>query len=499
LIKTSIDERGAGANDDRARVSMRPSLQKIHDASITILRDVGMRFHHGEILRLLRDHGIRVEAQTAFFTENQIMDRLALAPAKFTLHARNPEHSILIGGDRTHYAPGYGAVFVGQGNGQYRQALLEDYVKLAKLIHCSPCFKVNGGILAQPSDLVQEEVPPLLQYCAAVLSDKCMLATVGGPTATEMVIDLLRILAGGSEAFIARPQVIVPINTLSPLQVDYNSLEMLLQYARNGQPTMISPCVMAGTTGPVTLAGTIALANAEALAGIALTQMIRPGVPVLYGFQSTAADLRTGGITIGGPERSLCIAVGARLARAYGLPSRGGGADNDAIDFSEQSGYESMMSMLITRLEKINFVLHSAGMSASFAAVSYEQFIFGLEILGMVERYKRGIKVTPETLALEAIREAGIGGEFLTKAHTLKHLRKEHYVPGIGHRVRIGLPYDEQMLKREIQLKLQRMLAEHRPPDLPAHALEQMRSYLADRAVSTETVDRLLDRSGAVI
>jgi trimethylamine--corrinoid protein Co-methyltransferase len=287
--------------------------------------------------------------------------------------------------------------------------------------------------------------------------------------------------------------VIVPINTLSPLQVDFNSLEMLMQYVRNGQPTMISPCVMAGTTGPVTLAGTIALANAEALAGIALAQMIRPGVPVVYGFQSTAADLRTGGICIGGPERSLCITYGARLARAYGLPSRGGGADNDAVDLSGQSGYESMMSMLVTRFEKINFVLHSIGMSASFAAVSYEQFIFGLEIMGMIERYKRGIKINPETLALDVIKEAGIGGEFLTKKHTLRHMRKELHVPLISHRVRIGLAYDDQMMKQDIQLKLRRMLAEYQRPDLPIHSLEQMRFYLAERKINTHVVDRLLE------
>ena len=472
---------------------MRPSLQKIHDASMEILQDVGIRFHHEEVLDLLRDHGVRVEGQTAFFSENQIMDRLAMAPAKFTLHARNPKHSIVIGGDRTHYAPGYGAVFVGQGNGTYRQALLRDYVNLGKLIQYSPYFRVNGGILVQPSDIPHETAPPLLLYCTTLLSDKCLLAAAGGPTATEMVIDLLIILAGGRKTLHARPQVIVPINTLSPLQVDFNSLEMLMQYVRNGQPTMISPCVMAGTTGPVTLAGTIALANAEALAGIALAQMIRPGVPVVYGFQSTAADLRTGGICIGGPERSLCITYGARLARAYGLPSRGGGADNDAVDLSGQSGYESMMSMLVTRFEKINFVLHSIGMSASFAAVSYEQFIFGLEIMGMIERYKRGIKINPETLALDVIKEAGIGGEFLTKKHTLRHMRKELHVPLISHRVRIGLAYDDQMMKQDIQLKLQRMLAEYQRPDLPIHSLEQMRFYLAERKINTHVVDRLLE------
>jgi trimethylamine--corrinoid protein Co-methyltransferase len=152
-----------------------------------------------------------------------------------------------------------------------------------------------------------------------------------------------------------------------------------------------------------------------------------------------------------------------------------------------------MMSMLVTRFEKINFVLHSIGMSASFAAVSYEQFIFGLEIMGMIERYKRGIKINPETLALDVIKEAGIGGEFLTKKHTLRHMRKELHVPLISHRVRIGLAYDDQMMKQDIQLKLRRMLAEYQRPDLPIHSLEQMRFYLAERKINTHVVDRLLE------
>jgi trimethylamine--corrinoid protein Co-methyltransferase len=472
---------------------MRPSLQKIHDASMTILRDVGVKFHHPEALQVLRERGVRVVGKTAFFSEQQIMDRLRQAPATFTLHARNPQHTIVLGGDRTHYAPAYGAVHIVQGNGAFRPPLLADYFKFARLVHHSSFFHVNGGILVQPADIDPETAPATLLYCSAMTSDKGVIAAAGSPAATQMVIDMMTILAGGADQLKSRPSMITPVNTLSPLQMDGHSLETLMTYATHHQPTLISPCVMAGTTGPVTLAGTIALANAEALAGIALAQMVAPGAPVVYGFQSTSADMRTGGIAIGGPERALCVAYGARLARAYGIPSRGGGADNDALDVSEQSGYESMMTMLVTRLEKVNFVLHSAGMAASFAAMSYPQFVFGLEMLGMIERYKRGVTVRPDTLAVDVIREVGPGGQFLTHKHTLKYCRGELYVPEISQRGIIGRTYDEDVLNKKIETKLESMLADYRMPPVPSGMRSELRAYLRDQGIDTDPIDRRLE------
>jgi trimethylamine--corrinoid protein Co-methyltransferase len=472
---------------------MRPSLQKIHDASMEILRTVGMRFQHPEALALLGDHGVRLQGDTAYFTENQVMDWVHKAPASFTLYARNPKNNIVIGGDRTHYAPAYGAVHIVQRNGNFRSPLLQDFVRFAKLIHQSRCFRVNGGLLVQPADVVPQQAPLILLYCAMRLSDKGLIGITAEPEYTKRLLELLAILVGGRRELIEKPWVIVPINTFSPLQVDHFSLDNLLQYVRHHQPTMISPCVMAGISGPVTLAGTIALANAEALAVIALTQMLNSGVPVLYGFQSTAADLRFGNIAIGCPERSLCISYGAKLARSYGLPSRGGGADNDAFEASEQIGYESMMAMMVTRFAKVNFVLHSAGMAASFAAMSYDQFVFGLEILGMIERYKRGVKVNPETLALDVIKRIGIGGHFIADPHTHKFCRKEFYIPEISHRGRADPTIDKNSLERKLQRKLEAMLANYDKPNLDQQTGSEMQSFLADHDIDTDTLEPLFD------
>lgn len=471
---------------------MRPSLQKIHDASMQILREAGMRFLHPEARAILGDHGVRLQGDTAYFTENQVTDWVQKAPKAFTLHARNPKNNIIIGGDRTHYAPAYGAIHIVTRNGHFRPPLLQDFVNFAKLIHQSRYFRVNGGLLVQPADVVPQAAPLILLYGSILLSDKGIIGITAEPEYTAMTLDMLSILAGGRQTLIDKPWVIVPINTFSPLQMDHFSLDNLLQYVRHNQPTMISPCVMAGITGPVTLAGTIALSNAEALAVIALTQMIRPGAPVVYGFQSTAGDLRYGGISIGCPERSLCISYGAKLARAYGLPSRGGGADNDAFEASEQIGYESMMAMLVTRFAKVNFVLHSAGMAASFAAMSYEQFIFGLEILGMIERYKRGVKVTPETLALDVIKQVGIGGQFMTQPHTFKLCRKEFYIPEISHRGRADPALEKNRLEHKLARKLETMLSGYEKPHLAKETASRLRSFLEDHSIDTGAFELLL-------
>jgi trimethylamine--corrinoid protein Co-methyltransferase len=457
-----------------------------------ILSSVGMRFQHPEALTLLGDHGIQVRGDIAFFTENQVMDWVRKAPAVFTLHARNPKNNIVIGGDRTHYAPAYGAVHIVQRNGHFRPPLLEDFVKFAKLIQQSRCFRVNGGLLVQPSDVAQQVAPLVLMYMTLRLSDKGIIGITAEPEHTALFLEMLAILVGSRRELVEKSWVIVPINTFSPLQIDHFSLDNLIQYVRHNQPTMISPCVMAGTTGPVTLAGTIALANAEALAVIAFTQMLRAGAPVLYGFQSTASDLRFGGIAIGCPERSLCISYGAKLARAYGLPSRGGGADNDAFEASEQIGYESMMAMLTTRFAKVNFVLHSAGMAASFAAMSYEQFVFGLEILGMIERYKKGVKVNPETLALDVIKRVGIGGHYIADPHTYKHCRREFYIPEISHRGRADLSQEKNRIEHKLAQKLQALLANYQKPDLDQKKIGELQSFLKEHAIDTDACEALL-------
>ncbi len=221
------------------------------------------------------------------------------------------------------------------------------------------------------------------------------------------------------------------INSLSPLAYGTEMLEALVAYARARQPVVIAALMMAGSTGPVTLAGMLATQTAELLAGTALTQIVSPGTPVVFGSTSTNIDMKSGALAIGSPELSQMIAAHAQLARYYGLPSRSGGALTDASYPDAQAGFESMLALLTTVNCGLDFVMHAGGILSSYLAFSYEKFVLDDEMCGMVRRLHRGIAVTPETLAYDVIANVGPGGNYLMETHTVKRCRKEFWQPAL--------------------------------------------------------------------
>jgi trimethylamine--corrinoid protein Co-methyltransferase len=209
-------------------------------------------------------------------------------------------------------------------------------------------------------------------------------------------------------------------------------IESLLAFARYGQPVVVSSFVMAGVTGPTTLAGALAQHNAEVLAGIALTQLVRPGTPVLYGTASSNVDLRNANPAIGSPESALSIAVCTQLARHYHLPCRGGGALTDSPLPDAQSNYERMFTLLISVLSGVNFLMHGLGILESYLTLSYEQFVVDLDLIRMIRHLSWPLDISPETLALDTIDAVGPGGHFLEEAHTIRHYRTAHFIPNIS-------------------------------------------------------------------
>lgn len=457
---------------------MDSEIASLHEASLHILAETGVRFFHPKVLKILQTKGVKVTEQTAFFSPDQVMAWMKKAPAAFSVHARNSIYDVTIGGAKTEFAPGYGAPVIIDEKGNRRAALLNDYITFLKLVHQSSFFHINGGILVQPADLGTVHGFPIMLFATLIYSDKCLMAGAGGETETKMVFDMLDIVFG-KESLIDTPRIMAILNSTSPLQYDKDTLDTLLLFAEQGQPVIITPAAMAGTTGPITLAGTIAMSHTEILAGIVLAQMIREGTPVVYGMQSTAADMKTGAIADGAPERALCVAYGARLAKACGLPCRGGGTENDAKSLSVQSGYESMMDMLVACQEKVNLIIHSAGTLDSHGAMSYEKFIVDLEILGMVRRLLRGIKTDKESLAVDIINSVQPGGEFLTHEHTMINCRKEPYLPFVSSRGPLaGGISSHQELLNNINKKKEEMLAKYAQPSLPRDTLMKLRGYL---------------------
>lgn len=458
-------------------------IRQIHETTIAILEKTGVRFFRPEILDILKHNGVKVLAQTAYFTEAQIMRWISYAPAKFQLFARNPKYDMPIGGNHVEFGPGYGATKIVNPDGTARRGSVDDYISFLKLIQQSDYFNINGGILVQPADVNPSDSFPVMLYLALAHSDKCLMGGPGGTRETMMVLDMLERVFGDPAALRQKPRIMTIINSVSPLQYDQETLERLILYARYGQPVIISPTVMAGTTGPITLAGTIALANAEALAGVAVAQMVREGTPAIFGFQAMASDMKTGAIASGSPESALCVKYGSRLAKSYGLPCRGGGAYTEAKCVSAQSGYESMIVMLTACSEGMNYIVHSAGILDSFNAMSYEKFIVDLEVIGMVNRFAADVRIDKDTLAEDVIREVGPGGEFLSTGHTLEHCRTELWSPGVSLRGALGGDFCQTQLFAIAQKK-QQMIECYRKPELAGDILKGLRGYLQDNGIS---------------
>jgi trimethylamine--corrinoid protein Co-methyltransferase len=409
-------------------------LEKVHATSLRILEQIGVDFGYSPALEVLKKGGAKVDGQRAFFTRGLVEEQIKKPPAEFTLYARNPEHNVVIGGRNTVFAPGYGAPFVTDLDNGRRKATLKDFENFVKLTGASANQDLLSGTVVEPTDVPAEIRHARMLYTSVKYSDKCFMGSTMGARAARECLQMASILFGSRTDLASNPVIFGIVGALTPLKYDARMLEALMEYAAAGQPQIIASLAIAGATGPVTLAGTLALQNAEVMAGIVLAQLVREGTPVIFGGVSTNAEMRNGTLSIGSPEMAINAAATAQMARHYRLPVRGGGAVCDAKSPGAQASYESMMNLLMSRLSGINFVLHSAGILESFNCMCYEKFIIDDEMCGMVKRIKRGYEVNLDTLAFDIVKEVGPGGHFLDKDHTFDHFRTEFYQPQLSNR-----------------------------------------------------------------
>lgn len=449
-------------------------LEQIHRTSMQVLGQVGVAFPHEEAQAVFQKHGVKVEAGRVYLTETQVMDRLAGVPRQFTLHARNPQRNVTIGGGSTVFAPGYGAPFLVDAVVGKRGATLEDYHTLAKLSHALPNQDLTGYLLVEPEGVAAAHLHML--YAHMTHSDKPFIGSTAGRAGAQQTLDMARILFGDLGE---RAVTISLINSLSPLGYSTEMLDVLLVYAKARQPMVLAALAMAGSTGPVTLAGVLAMQTAELLAGIVLTQLISPGMPVVFGSTSTNIDMKTGALCIGSPELSQMVAAHAQLARFYGIPSRSGGALTDASYPDAQAGFESMMGLLTAANSGVDFVLHAAGILSSYLAFSYEKFVLDDEMCGMVRRLRRGFTVSPETLAYDVIATVGPGGNYLMEDHTVERCRTEFWKPGVVDRggLEAWMTGGRQDAVARARARWQKLVREHTDPGMDATIARQLQAY----------------------
>ena len=461
-------------------------IQQIHETSMRLLENVGVEFPYPEALEVLQRHGVRVEGSRAYWTEGQVMGALKTVPRQFTIQARNPERNVTVGGGQAVFAPCYGAPFLvdaapAEGDTRWvgkRSPTMDDYITLVKLVDALPNQDMSGYLLVEP------DAPPVRMLLAHMLhSDKPFIGSAAGHKGAQHTLQMASILFGedlGAGKGDGKHVTISLINSLSPLGYSTEMLEALVTYAQARQPLVIAALMMAGSTGPITLAGVLAVQTAELLAGVALTQFISPGTPVVFGSTSTNIDMRSGALAIGSPELSQMIAAHADLARFYKLPSRSGGALTDANFPDAQAGFESMMSLLTTVNSGVDFVLHAGGILSSYLATSIEKFVMDDEMCGMVRRFQQGIVVTPETLAYDTAAGVGPGGNYLVEMETVKRCRTEFWKPDLCNRSGLeawsqgGQPDAVDRARK----RWQTLVARHVDPPLDGATARQLQEYV---------------------
>jgi len=455
----------------------------IHDESIKILEEVGMDFEYEPALEVFRAEGQKVEGNRVRFTREFIEAKVKLAPSEFTLHARNPEHNLVCGGKNIIYMPGYGAPFIYEFDGTRRSTTMQDYDNFVKLAGNSKNMHMTGGTVAEPQDIPDEIRHLKMLYSSIKNSDKCFMGSASGPERANDSIEMAAILFGGKDVIKEKPVLISLINSITPLKYDERMLGAMVAYAKAGQAVVIASMVMAGSTGPAALAGTLALQNAEVLAGISLAQSINPGTPVVYGSTSALADMRNGGLSIGSPECALFISASAQLARFYGVPSRSGGGLNDSKTVDAQAGYESMMTLMAASVTGINFVLHTAGILQYFMAMSYEKFMVDDEMAGMLLHYMKGFTFDEDGLAFEAIKNVGPGGHFLTQKHTRRNHKREFRTPQLSDRSAYENWAKESLdTNQRANKQWQEVLANYVPPTLDESIDKKLLEFIVKRS-----------------
>jgi len=403
----------------------------IHEASTALLAEVGIRVDQPDALELLSAAGCDVDRDDRLvrFPPSLVEDCVDSAPAAFTLHGRDPDASVRVGEGEYATSPCRSAPNVLTYEGGRRASTLADYETLLKLTHVDDAMDTTGYNQCEPNDVDQEIKHYRLMERAVRHSDKPLKGDAWGRDRARVSIEIAGV--ADDDPDLSKPYVFSTINSVSPRVWDTKMTEGVLEYARHGQPSILSPAVMASASGPSTLAGTLALGNAEILAGVTIAQLENEGAPVVYGLPTSNIDVRYGSFAIGSPEGALCVAFAGQMGRYYGLPSRAGGSLTDAKTVDYQAGLESMLQLQTTLQSGVNFVHHAAGILDSYSTSSPEKFVLDCAAIRYVERFREGFDITPETLARDLIEEVEPGGHFLNKRHTLTNSKDEYVFPDL--------------------------------------------------------------------
>ena len=469
----------------RYQVVTQNDIDQIHETSLKILDEIGVVFDYLPAIDILVKGGAKSDGKVVRFPRKMVEQALSTTPSSFTLHARTEKKNVAVNCEASIYAGPNCPPFVVDAERGRRNGSLEDFNNFAKLHHVLDNLDVQSQIYCEAQDIPEDIRHLEMLYSSIRYNEKPIMGGTLGYEQSKDCIELAAIAHGGVEEIKKNPIMTSIPCTLTPLSYDDKMAGAIIAYAEYGQPQLINSLVMAGSTTPVTIAGAIAVQNAEVLAGIVLAQLVNPGTPIVYSAAGTNTDMSTGSLSIGSPEDALFSLINGQLCKHYQIPCRISGAITDSKTPDAQAGYESMMNLMTAEMAGGNYILHAVGILESFNAVSYEKYVIDHEMIGMIKRINQGVTVDEETLAYDIIKEVGPRGAFIDQDHTAEHFREEIYMPSaITDRANHvnWVANGELDTQQRATAMWKRLLEEYVEPTLPSDVEKDMRKFIEARS-----------------
>jgi trimethylamine--corrinoid protein Co-methyltransferase len=462
------------------------ALEIIEANAETILAEIGVNFpENPNALEIWRKAGAEVTGDRVRIPRGLARKLCATAPSRIIQHARNPERNVEIGGKTLVLAPVYGPPFVRDQAGGRRYATMADFTKFVKLGYMSKWLHHSGGTVCEPTDVAVNKRHLDMLQAHMVYSDKPYMGSVTEPSRAVDSVEMSKILFGSD--FVDQNTVMTSlININSPLTFDSIMMGALEVYARANQACIISPFIVGGAMAPTTVAGTLTQVLAEVMAGVAYSQLIRAGAPVIFGAFVTSIDMNSGAPTFGTPEAAHITYGAGQLARRLGLPYRSGGGFCGSKLPDAQAGYESANTLNMALLSGVNFMLHACGWLEGGLVASFEKFVMDADQLGALHHLARGIDISANGQAMDAIREVGPGGHFLGCEHTQANFKTAFWRSNLLDYKPFETWDDEGARDTETlaAARVEKLLADYQQPYLDPAISEALSDYVARKKAS---------------
>jgi len=467
----------------RFRLLEQTQIERIHHAVLHVLDEVGVQVLHSDAVALLADHGCRVSDGTIVRIPSFLVeDAIASAPPSVTIYNQHGTPALELGGRRSYFGTGTDLPkTIDLETREIRDTREDDIRKSTRISDALPNIDFIGSY-GLPRD-----IPPGLHYirCFQILlenTSKPVFFTAESLKDLKVIQEMAEAVAGGPEALAERPFLIHYSEPVSPLTHSGEAAEKLMHCARNRIPINYTPALLSGSTGPVTLAGAITVAAAEALSGLVIHQLAGRGAPILSGFAATSMDMLRATVSYTSPEFRLTHSACSDLFHHYGLPVWGTAGCSDAQFPDLQSGAEYGFTLLNAALDGANLIHDCGYMGQGFLAAP-EMLVFADEVIAYVKRYMRGFDLGPEHLALDVIRDVGPGGHFLGEKHTLDHFQDEHWRPTRFNRENLPnwIKQGKQTLDSRLLETTRDILDRHSPDPLPEAVQDSLERIWKDR------------------